>query len=509
MRKNLLSGATGFVLGAVLIGGAGAALTAGPTGLEPATGLERTLPTIGASVAAQAPSGAQLPAGRFLAGSAKVDITPRADRWVPDTGSCSASNDGCLATFDGPFAKRVREDGVHIRATAISNGASTTVFAVGDLVGWFDSYPADVCGDCGARAIRQAMGAELGIDPNAIVLGSTHTHSSANTVGIVPRWYMEQLRDAWKQAIRAAYADLRPAVLHTGETIERWVNLDRRIVQRAMPDPTLQWLWAREDLGDGQPGATITVLHSYAAHPTVLAANDTLHSGFAGPANSQLEQQLGGGVALWFPSGLGDQKVVRGRGRDGLGNALANAVLRDMLESPRPVASNEIRVDLREVPVIGDNLFMLGARAINYFSRDILPPAGGGPATGRYGKSNLKPTCVGAGPITLNTVVGGIRIGDVAIMTAPGEIFASISLTVKDYLEDADVAFVLGLANDQIGYLIPYVQFDETAHQGPGLGANSVSYSEYEEVLSIGRCAGEHVMDTLIAAGRGLGFAIP
>lgn len=502
--RQLRGGIIGFVLGAILLGLTGAGVGSVGSQADKPISLEQLAGHARGGSATAVPDGTQLPGGKFLVGAAKVSIAPDPERWVPDVpeGRCSADIEGCLITFDGRYAKSVREPyGVWARALSISNGDDTIILAVMDAVGWFRYYPAEICADCGTEAIRSALSAELGVPSTNMVISSTHTHASGNTISEIPRWYYEQVRDAVTQAMREAYATMRLATIDVGVTTSRWNNEDRRIVTRAVPDYEVQWLKATEVRGE-----PIGVLYNYAAHPTVLASNDTLHAGYPGAANHKLEQDLGADVAMFIAGGLGNQKVVRSRGIDGLGFRLADVIERDMIESPRRLKRNDIASDVREMVVPGDNAVLLGARAANIFVRDILPPAGGGPGAGRWGKNATTPSCVGAGFVTVNTLIGGFRLGEAAIMTAPGEIFSTISLVTKDYLENAEVVFVLALANDQLGYIIPYEEFDEVAQKGPGLGANSTDIGQYEEVLSLGRCVGEQVMDELIASGRTLGF---
>jgi hypothetical protein len=67
-------------------------------------------------------------------------------------------------------------------------------------------------------------------------------------------------------------------------------------------------------------------------------------------------------------------------------------------------------------------------------------------------RSHESPWVVGQ---TIRTVVGAVRIGGVVINTTPGEGFPRIRQDVADSLGDqAQEVIQLGLANDQLGYLI-------------------------------------------------------
>jgi hypothetical protein len=52
------------------------------------------------------------------------------------------------------------------------------------------------CVDCGAQAIAERLGDELGIDPAGIWIHATHSHTSPDFMGAwggVPAWYLEQV----------------------------------------------------------------------------------------------------------------------------------------------------------------------------------------------------------------------------------------------------------------------------------------------------------------------------
>ena len=150
--------------------------------------------------------------------------------------------------------------------------------------------------------------------------------------------------------------------------------------------------------------------------------------------------------------------------------------------------------------------------------RDLLPPysAPGGPAAPQKGGAR-RPTCVTVAELNVVSSITGIRIGappgpaaddqgdNVTIITAPGEIFASIAVTTKDYLAKTRNVMIFAMANDTVGYLIPYEQYDETAAQGAGFANNATDLGNYEEALSLGRCAGDTVQNKMLEVGAELG----
>ena len=100
--------------------------------------------------------------------------------------------------------------------------------------------------------------------------------------------------------------------------------------------------------------------------------------------------------------------------------------------------------------------------------------------------------------------VPGDRGDAVVMMQAPGEIFASISVTTKDYLSRARNVMVFGMSNDHIGYIIPAEQYDIRAANAAGIAAPSHNMTNYEESLSTGRCTGDQIQNALLEVGTEL-----
>lgn len=480
----------------------------------------------------------RLPAGWFRAGTAVESLVPRADRWVQG-GDCTGAPEqlytpltpeGCLITFDMRWADGVDEDNpIEVRSVALGNGEQTVVLSTMDLVGYMASYPADVCADCGLAQIHAALAAELDIPVEQFVTVSSHTHAAPSTIAKGPAWYYEQVRDQVTASIRAAVADMQanpPVRIETGAVAAKEFNTDRRLVDRAVPDYELNWLRAFVPGQKKSPERTIATLGNFAIHPTVRVSNAQLHSGLVGPFVERLEDELGG-TGLFFPGGLGDQRVDRGFGVYGLGAGMAERLLGDLRRGGTLLESNDIEAVRTEVTIPVENQFFTAALAVGYAVRDILPPFGGGPVTVTPQKGGANaPSCEGAGALHVVGPVSGIRLGarspggkvavgdeyalpvdndSIVLVTAPGEIFASISTTVKDHLSRSSNAFVLGMANDTLGYMIPSNQYDLTGAQGLGLANNATNLGNYEEALSLGRCTGDIVMKAMLEVGQALG----
>ena len=555
MRRTLLSIFTGLLTGFLALGVAWATAGLSPqvSTSTPQPKKTKTPSPIESPTPTASPSSVEFPPGRlpdgvFKVGAYDASIAPVPTSEGGDWNAHGAGHDcgpieqeylpnsdpSCLRTFDRMWATGVDEAhdlGIYARTMAISNGEDTVVFTVLDAVSWFYGYDPSICPDdpdaaqpqdtCGTRAITNDLAAKHDIPVKNFVIASTHTHASADTTARGPSWYYEFVRDQIKKSVDEALARMEYVELQTGAIPAKAFNIDRRIVTRAVPDSELTWLRA-VSLND--PGRTVATLVNFSAHPTVTAGNHDMHSGFIGHLAQRLEQ-LWGGSTVFMPGGLGDQTVQRSFGRDGIGRGLAELVVESAKGSAYTLKSNQIVSEQRILQIPADNASLVALNKAGVFMRDstIPGPHAAGPVQSVQQKGRARtPSCMGASPISVLSPVGGIRIGTpglaqgqpgfvpgdrgdaVVIMQAPGEIFASISLTTKDYLSRARNVMVFGMANDHIGYIIPAEQYDIRGANAVGIAQPSIEMTNYEESLSTGRCTGDQIQNALIEIGQGL-----
>ena len=101
-------------------------------------------------------------------------------------------------------------------------------------------------------------------------------------------------------------------------------------------------------------------------------------------------------------------------------------------------------------------------------------------------------------PTNVLLTCAGMR-GDMVIAFAPGEIFSNIAEVVKEEIDSTSVTMVLGQTNDALGYIIQSFEYDIQANPVTQYGTMT---GEYEEVFSIDRCFGDHVLDALLNSSR-------
>lgn len=492
----------------------------------------------------------RLPAGEFLVGAAVTSLAPDPARW--QTEGCTqwspidpaslvhlpevAANvqprgwprsPDCIylggygigparaATGVDPFA------GVNVRSLAITNGDEVVVWQMLDMVGFFAKYRDDLCDGCGILDIRQRIEAETGIPTKNVAIGSTHTHGGADGYGAwggMPTWYREQIRD---QVVRSAYDALRalkPATLTVGAVDARVFNGERRDTYYSTPDYGAAWLQARTR---AKKPAVIATLVNFAAHPTELGDQHLLHGDWPGAMSKVLGDRLGG-VGLVMEGGLGNVSPNRPRSPetdltgDGvkddyddpvqMGIDFTSVIAGDIARrNGHRLMRNEIATDSRVVEHPITNWIEAGGALVGVLDREFTPGEGAGPGM-PYRWSKQDPAgaggvraCATEGPLSVKTEVSGFRIGELTVLTGPGELFSNMTEVVKSKARRDAFAggqtMVFAQTQDSLGYIIQSFEVDPAGGALTYADVNG-SPAEYEEFFMLDRCFGDHVLQT-------------
>ena len=526
-RRLLRTALAGTVAGATLVGAAWAGV-----GLVPVPDEGEWL--AGASVRSIAPD-----AGRWqtegcseYASNFPEEVTHLADKAVADqVGSWPKSPD-CVYLGGygiGPARAATGVDplaGVNVRSVALSNGtaAGTVVWQVVDMVGFFSTYRDDLCDACGIAGIRAAVARQTGVPVANLAVGSTHTHGGADGYGAwggLPTWYREQVRDAVIASALEAVGAMQPATIAVGQVDARPFNSERRATYHSSPDYGAVWLQAvampRRTKDAAEPIATLV---NYAAHPTVLGAQPLLHGDWPATASHALGETLGG-VGMVIEGGLGNVSPSRpgNRGADLTGDGkvdeydeviemgadFATFVAADIARGGAPLGSNEVKAVSAAVEHPVTNWVEAGLGVTGLLDRTFTPgDAAGVAGTWSGGKSSSRP-CAAASPLTIKTELSAFRLGDLVVLTAPGEIFSTVSQVLKSKVRHGALTggqtMVFGQTQDSLGYII---QSFETDPAGGALTNASGDTFEYEETFMLDRCFGDHVLHVALELGAAL-----
>lgn len=470
---------------------------------------------------ALAPAGASaqnLGPGEALVGAARISIEPAPNPalgqyWERDPAACVPGGFSPLLTLDtrtpwpenpsclysggfglgptNPLTEWDDEFGLWVRAVAISDGSDTVVLTLLDGAYYMGRYR-NLCERCGYFSLAEDLGAELQIPPANFLFSTTHSHAAPDFIGgwgAVPQWYMDQVKRALQDVVREAVASLEPATLEAGDELLRDYNTDRRDIYWSPEENTLSWFRAVDRGGD-----TIATVAAYARHPTSRGSGPVAYSDWHGPFSKRSEERFGG-VGIAFPSGLGN---MSGRGGWQAGEDIANAI--PAPGEGKPIANPDVRAKgvTWTQPVTNSVLLALGVNGL--FDRPfVLQPE---QATIEAGKSDQN-RCVSSSPLTVETGIVAMRVGNLTITGGPGELFSNITNTIReDEYERGQTAIPISLANDGLGYIMQRFEYNEIAGQLVGFVESGLF--GYEDAYAIDGCFGTKVLEETLEALDGL-----
>lgn len=404
----------------------------------------------------------------LYAGAGKVDITPPVG-----------------VELDGNLRAKPSQ-GVHDRlwskAVVLENEDETFALVSNDLL----VVPKKI-----VKRSRVIAEEGCGIDGKNILICATHTHSGPATCELLAKpdqSYVETLPRKIAESIGRAKDRLREAKIGVGIEVEDTIPYNRRILMRS---GRVRMNWENLPLSqvdkpagpiddevivckiEDQKGALLASIVNYACHPAILGGNNFLISAdYPGVLTSIIEEKLGG-VCLFTSGALGNVNHINylddSDKRDffevsRVGSLLSRKVL-GVLEdiSTEDVhsvnaKSEKISLKLRDIPpdlIKWAEMFLNQSREVSEAAPDgITPPI--------YAKFILEQTEKNLKRI--DTELQVIAIEDSALVGIPGELFVELGLQIKEN-SPFDHTFLIGLANDYIGYLPTKASFQEGGYE--------------------------------------------
>ena len=355
--------------------------------------------------------------------------------------------------------------------------------------------------------VRRRLAPEWKLDYTVIC--STHNHSTPDLMGLwgrdyvhsgVDADYLELVRSACVKALGDAVSQLQPARVAFGEIPIETAGLVADTRKPIVFDPDIRVMHFVEANGDQTLGSIV----SWADHPeTPWSENTELTADYCGYLREGLERGVivnggtvvrgCGGIHLYLNGAIGglmttppgvkvhdpyldkDYQAPSHEKARALGHQLVSKVI-PFLEDTNVIFTNHLPMAISaqtiELP-LHNNLFLL-AGYLGVLDRGYV----------RWR--------------TLRTEVALIRLGEAAIACVPGEIYpeivnggieqapggdfpvAPVEVPPLRRLMPGRIKFVFGLANDEVGYLIPKSEWDE---KPPYLyGANEAPYGEVNSI---------------------------
>jgi hypothetical protein len=372
-----------------------------------------------------------------------------------------------LAGFGNNRRAETIHDDLYVRSLAMQTEQTTLVLVALDLIGFFHPDVQDVIKTLKVSETFRVLNPQ-------VVIASTHTHHGPDTMGLwgpddktrgVDEEYVAAIKNKIENAILASLSDLKPASV-------KWTSVHATGLAKNARNPEIiddELTLAQFTADDGRP---LISLFDFPCHPEVLFEhNPHITSDYVGYLRDEVEKQTGA-PCIFFAGGLGgmmtpDVKDHSFEEAEFMGKKLAEVGLKALAA-----------VDSGQCEVVSIKKKELAAKLTNplykvAFWRNLLPDI-------RNKKGQIE------------TEVNLIKIGGLWLATVPGELLPKLGLRVKAQLLEAgaSVAGVVGLANDEVGYILPEEDFKYPWNPfKPG--------KHYEETNSIGKEIAPKVMNAL------------
>jgi hypothetical protein len=450
---------------------------------------------------------AQLPS--YLVGAANRDITP-----------VGTINLGGFGLGDGRlFPQEVvgrgdvgsaKKERIRSRAVVFDDGRGGAIaIASIETQGMFAAYEDGSYGllDMAARVARRVPG----LPADHIVIAADHTHSGPDTIGAwggVPPAYIQAIADRTVDAIEEAYrtrafADVRVGSSNAADLIYNQSCSEALNQEKTptYPGPDLCLTPGKDGLvrvvqARNPTAGTIVTLMAYAAHSTA-GGGDGIHGDWPQFMSDAMAARYGGfgqamvgaigGVqpcrsACAFTERSNPGYLIPDRKSAIVHNYLAH--VDDALNRSRPVSG----------PVSGAQSYfrepIVGAPVLALFT-------GGSLAGAKLLRAHTPPWTVAT---TIRSVASVVRVGGVVFAGFPGEAYHAMGEGMRLAIDGEDEVIPLGLANDQLGYLISPASYFPVIAAEVAVNDNIL--------FNVSPTIGDHVMCTDIALAARVGLPV-
>lgn len=383
-------------------------------------------------------------------------------------------------------------DPLYARVMAIRSGQDTAVIfscdLFGDAVGLVDR--------CAAQIESRA-----GVPADHVFFGCTHTHTSPDTLNICGRpvasWWVDQLVEQLVETATDALESLRPADLHWGEIecpgvarnrrtkhVEPYERkhgpLDPRVRHRnTVIDETLRVLCAVSP--HGRPFGAIV---NFGCHPVVVQTMPMISADYCGPAASCVEDAQGDDFTCLYLNGpCGDINPACNNTFDyqdclKIGETIASSSLRVIhdAQKTRPVHIDRIAARIGTVSIERQDL--PNAAELRADERRLVEECQKAEADGWRPEDAAHPArqlnltrerlAVLDLPEVTTAAVHALRVGEVRLVSFPGELLTALALDVRDGIGGKTI---LGhCARGHVGYICPREAYVVGGYEtGPGV----------------------------------------
>ncbi len=302
------------------------------------------------------------------------------------------------------------------------------------------------------RTLRQSL---TGHGFSQVVVAMSHTHANVDTIGFYgyyPKAYAQHVVRQTERAVLTAAENMKPIQCLKMGSVEmplaggRVVDLVQNGRDPGIVDPTVSVIQA---IGlDGQP--IVNVIHM-ACHPEVIRLRDEcgLSPDYVGTLCKEVRRQLGG-QPVFINGALGGMLTpdAPARGYESavaMGKGFARFVV-EAAKAAGPTSCYDLWLHRRPVE------YPVTSEALLKFLKNAP-----GPLDVVQGRVRTEMNC--------------LWIGDAQLITVPGELLPEIGFEIASRMQGR-LRMIVGLANDEFGYLIPSYDFRAGGYEErTGVGA--------------------------------------
>lgn len=431
------------------------------------------------------------------AGFAAFPITPEVpDRWVdknkdaeyhPEDGDTFTDGNG-NGVFDGVwiagFGNSRAANGIHddtwARTMVVDDGKTRLAIVVLDAIGFMNDDIID---------IRGRIPSEAGV--TYAIITSTHTHESADLLGLwgdshfrsgINKKYMEYVKTQVVKSIVTAVKGIRPARLEISQDLTGALPFAIDTRKPEVFDSGMRMIKAV----DKENGAILGSLVEWADHPETLWSDNLLiSSDFCHYVRQGVEKGLFKGDSLVKP-GIGGVCVYINGAVGGLMTTHPRLTIKDPFTGQefKEPTFEKAEAQGKQLALVALNAMekptdTITSASISLIVKTLFLPIDNvmfelGTATGVLDRGTT-------GWMKMRSEISAFNIGPLSFASFPGEVYPEILNggieapegqdfkispvevpCVRDLMQ-GKYKFVFGLANDEIGYIVPKSQWDEKA----------------------------------------------
>jgi hypothetical protein len=440
-----------------------------------------------AALGVQAATPSVEPDDVLTAGFGEIDVTPKlGDKPV------------FLAGFGNNRKATDIHDPIMARAVVLGHGGRKIAIASVDVVGLF--HPT-------VQRVRERLEGFT-----YVLVTSTHNHEGPDTLGLwgptplqsgVDADYMKQVEKGIVDAVKAADAARQPVTARVGAATAPELLHDGRL-----PIVKHDELVALQ-FSDAKNGKSAGLVVQWNCHPETLAGKNTrVSADYVGYTVQQLREKHGCPVVYLTGTVGGLMTSLHVEVKDAAGKALEDGTFEKTerygrlvgeladrgLKAAKPATLTPLEARSRIVFLPLENKAFQIASQVGVFQRESFLWGGDPYKAEPAGPKDLeKPLCV-------RSEVAWLRLGELEVAAIPGEIYPELVLDKVQDPPDPGADFpdapiepalykqlrgkyhmLIGLANDEVGYIIPKRQWDVKPPFCYGL-----TKAQYGEVNSLG-----------------------